>query len=302
MQGASVRCPQCSNDNPDEFAFCIECGVYLPEAEPPQPPRGHHPGPAPGPPARPPFDQPQPAWSAPPPAIEPARPRPAPARAADGPARLVVIQGAVGQSTIDLTAPALTIGRSRTNDVVLEDTKVSRQHARISRKGDGFVIEDLGSRNGTRVDDRTLDAPCPLEDGAVIRIGDASFRFSWPGRAEPAPAPPADEWAELPPTPRAGRPAAAPRAGFSEPEPAPRPGSVPVVFAAPWSPIHCPTCRGVGTMRPIVYGPAARTTAAQEAAQRGEVFLGGPGVGSDGPNARCTACDTQVRIVPTAPE
>jgi hypothetical protein len=75
-----------------------------------------------------------------------------------------------------------------------------------------------------------------------------------------------------------------------------------VVFAVSWSPVRCPHCHVTGNMRPIVYGPAATTTAAREAAARGEVVLGGTATGSELPNAECGSCQTRVRILPATPE
>jgi pSer/pThr/pTyr-binding forkhead associated (FHA) protein len=77
---------------------------------------------------------------------------------------------------VPLTQDALTIGRGETNDVALDDRKASRQHARIERRGDDFVLRDLGSTNGTfagamRVTEHTL------HDGDSIRIGDARIVF-----------------------------------------------------------------------------------------------------------------------------
>src|SRR5581483_10922658 len=85
-----------------------------------------------------------------------------------------------------LDAPVVTIGRSRSNDISLDDARVSRHHARIVRDATGYLLEDLNSRNGTRVDDRPVRDSCPLADGMLVQIGDSTFRFLL--RA-PAPAP-----------------------------------------------------------------------------------------------------------------
>ncbi len=65
----------------------------------------------------------------------------------------------------DLINSVTLIGRSRRCDVVLADPNVSRQHAEVRRQGEGFVIRDLGSTNGMRVNRRTTQ-------GAVLRHGD----------------------------------------------------------------------------------------------------------------------------------
>ena len=64
-----------------------------------------------------------------------------------------------------------TIGRSEDCAVVLADDQASRRHAVIRRQGDGYVIEDLGSRNGTFVNGSRIDRPTPLRPGDVITIG-----------------------------------------------------------------------------------------------------------------------------------
>ena len=200
---------------------------------------------------------------------------------AAGPARLILESG-LGKIEYPLDAPVVTIGRSRSNDISLEDSRVSRHHARIVRDGRGFLIEDLNSRNGTRVDDRAVRDSTTLTDGAVVRIGDSVFRFSV---APPAVQPPAP----VPgPSPFGG-------GGYGGQAGAP----APEVFVSPWSPVQCPGCQGLKTMRPIVYGPAAQSPGAQAAARRGEVTLGEGPARPDGPNAECRACGTRVRIVST---
>jgi hypothetical protein len=71
----------------------------------------------------------------------------------------------------------LSIGRSKESDVQIEDRYASGIHARIfSREGRHFV-EDMGSTNGTLLNDATLKGEAELIDGDVVRIGDTEFRF-----------------------------------------------------------------------------------------------------------------------------
>jgi DNA-binding winged helix-turn-helix (wHTH) protein len=70
------------------------------------------------------------------------------------------------------------IGRDLDVDVQLESSLISRHHARISLDGANVSIEDLGSRNGTFVQGRRVDAPMQLEHGDVIRIGPILLTFS----------------------------------------------------------------------------------------------------------------------------
>jgi hypothetical protein len=69
------------------------------------------------------------------------------------------------------------IGRSRECDIVLDDSNVSRRHAEISPSGRGWLINDLGSTNGVRVNGRTVDGPHPLEGGDRIELGTVDVRF-----------------------------------------------------------------------------------------------------------------------------
>lgn len=69
-----------------------------------------------------------------------------------------------------------TLGRGDV-EIHLEDPFASSRHARISREGHILVIEDLGSTNGTYLNDEPLSGPQPLYDGDRIRIGDSEFSY-----------------------------------------------------------------------------------------------------------------------------
>jgi hypothetical protein len=74
-----------------------------------------------------------------------------------------------------LTQASVTIGRQADNAIVLADPQASRRHATISWQAGTFVIQDLGSANGTFVNDRLITGPQPLRDGDVLRIGNTLF-------------------------------------------------------------------------------------------------------------------------------
>ncbi len=70
-----------------------------------------------------------------------------------------------------------TMGRGDV-EIVLEDPFASTRHARIDRQGGVVVLEDLGSTNGTYLNEELLRGPQPLHEGDRIRIGDSQFVFS----------------------------------------------------------------------------------------------------------------------------
>jgi hypothetical protein len=69
-----------------------------------------------------------------------------------------------------------TLGRGDV-EIQLEDPFASAHHARVSRQGYVLVIEDLGSTNGTYLNEEPLDGPQPLHPGDRIRIGDSEFSY-----------------------------------------------------------------------------------------------------------------------------
>jgi len=92
-----------------------------------------------------------------------------------------VLNGPFGQTTL---GPAvLTIGRVSTNALVVNDVKASSHHAEISPAGSGYNITDMGSTNGTFVNEQRLDRNVPrmLHPGDRVRIGDTVFTYEVPG-------------------------------------------------------------------------------------------------------------------------
>ena len=69
-----------------------------------------------------------------------------------------------------------SVGRSQENDIVINDPNVSRKHARISRADNGFVVEDLGSTNGTLLDGAPIDRE-RIEGGDELTFGQSMARF-----------------------------------------------------------------------------------------------------------------------------
>lgn len=82
-----------------------------------------------------------------------------------------------------LDQPEITIGRQADNAIVLTDTQVSRQHARLAVTDEGVTITDLDSANGTRVNGTPIAGPTPLYDGDTIQIGMIQFQGGGMGTA-----------------------------------------------------------------------------------------------------------------------
>lgn len=77
-----------------------------------------------------------------------------------------------------LRKPLTTIGRGRDNDIALQSDAVSRHHATLERRGIEFAVSDLGSTNGTFVnDDPTRVQERRLKRGDQLRIGDTVFKY-----------------------------------------------------------------------------------------------------------------------------
>ncbi len=83
---------------------------------------------------------------------------------------LLVLEGPEAGQRIVIEQQPLIIGRDETCDLVIPDRQVSRQHARIRLEADRYILEDLGSKNGTFVNGQELPGPYPLQDGDKIQI------------------------------------------------------------------------------------------------------------------------------------
>ncbi len=92
-------------------------------------------------------------------------------------ASLNIVSGPTAGTRIDLVEEHSLIGRSPDCQVVVPLTSVSRQHARITRRGGRHVLEDLDSRGGTWLNQRTINGLSPLRDGDRLRICDFVAAF-----------------------------------------------------------------------------------------------------------------------------
>jgi hypothetical protein len=100
-------------------------------------------------------------------------PRPTrPPRAGRGaPERLLVTAGALAGTSLALTEQQITIGRSNDATLVLNDDYASSRHARLFPQDGQWIVEDLGSTNGTYLDRQKVTQPTPVPTGVPIRIG-----------------------------------------------------------------------------------------------------------------------------------
>ncbi|MBM7437881.1 FHA domain-containing protein [Streptomyces sp. HB132] len=88
------------------------------------------------------------------------------------PTKLVVSEGTLTGTTVALQGQTITLGRAHDSTIVLDDDYASSRHARIYPDRDGqWIVEDLGSTNGTYLDRTRLTTPTPVSLGAPIRIG-----------------------------------------------------------------------------------------------------------------------------------
>jgi pSer/pThr/pTyr-binding forkhead associated (FHA) protein len=103
----------------------------------------------------------------------PRQARPAkPQRAGRGsPRTLVVTGGALKGTTLDLAQQQITLGRANDATLVLNDDYASSRHARIFPQDGQWIVEDLGSTNGTYLDRQKVTRPMPVPLGVPIRIG-----------------------------------------------------------------------------------------------------------------------------------
>jgi chromosome segregation ATPase len=90
--------------------------------------------------------------------------------------QLIVLSGGLKNAVVSLTGQKIAVGRDDDNDFVLEDTWISRHHAVLVRNDDGYLLRDLGSRNGCFVNGQRIQEK-PLQAGDRVRLGETEFRY-----------------------------------------------------------------------------------------------------------------------------
>jgi pSer/pThr/pTyr-binding forkhead associated (FHA) protein len=97
---------------------------------------------------------------------------PRPGRSGRGaPQRLLVTAGGLAGTSIGLADQQITIGRANDATLVLHDDYASTRHARLFPQDGQWIVEDLGSTNGTYLDRQKVTQPTPVPPGVPIRIG-----------------------------------------------------------------------------------------------------------------------------------
>jgi pSer/pThr/pTyr-binding forkhead associated (FHA) protein len=86
--------------------------------------------------------------------------------------QLIMRTGPTPGATFILEGDQLNIGRDSTNEITINDAEISRRHARLTFQGGKYVLEDLGSTNGTFVNGQRLAGPRVLKAGEVVSFGE----------------------------------------------------------------------------------------------------------------------------------
>jgi len=97
-------------------------------------------------------------------------------------ARLVWERSDGGKVEFPLDGDDHELGRDEDVAIRVDEPLVSRRHARIQRRGEGWVVVDLGSTNGTEVNGRKVERRAALDDGDRITVGSTELVF---GRSRP---------------------------------------------------------------------------------------------------------------------
>ena len=107
------------------------------------------------------------------------RPSPRPTlRARKTSTQLVIVEGALSGTAVPLGASPILIGRASDATIVLDDDFVSTHHARLSPNGNHWIVEDIGSTNGTWIDRTRVTTPTVFQPGTKLRIGKTSMELS----------------------------------------------------------------------------------------------------------------------------
>jgi hypothetical protein len=93
------------------------------------------------------------------------------------PTMLTVTEGSLTGTTLSLKETGVLLGRNPECTLILDDDFASGRHARIFRRDESWLVEDLGSTNGTFLGSTRLTQPMPVEVGSTLRIGKTVFEL-----------------------------------------------------------------------------------------------------------------------------
>ncbi|MHB8421051.1 MAG: diguanylate cyclase [Myxococcales bacterium] len=106
------------------------------------------------------------------------------AKIVGGQSCLVVIYGPDLGHRYEISGDELTIGRDIGNQITVDLDNVSRRHARLVQRVDKVYLQDLGSTNGTFLNDEEVKGEVPLRSGDLVKVGGAIFKFLYGGNVE----------------------------------------------------------------------------------------------------------------------
>ncbi|MHC4601669.1 MAG: FHA domain-containing protein [Planctomycetota bacterium] len=174
--------------------------------------------------------------------------------------KLVLLTGKKKGEELSLTNDAMTVGRTKEADLVVKDKSISRRHAQFLKIGGGWVIRDLESKNGVRVNNREITEQ-GLRTGDVVMLGGIKIKFIDPMELAPLPEPSASPALPIHPTPPADAAPPLSPAPFPAPGPLPPAGPLPLPAAPPPSPAPAApspaALQGGSAPQPDRYSPQA---------------------------------------------
>ena len=92
--------------------------------------------------------------------------------------KLIAKEGPASGVSYTLERQEIFVGRDLSNDIVINDPEISRRHARLYKQGNAYILEDLGSTNGTTVNNKRLTSPYRLNHGEEVGMGqNISFTY-----------------------------------------------------------------------------------------------------------------------------
>jgi hypothetical protein len=109
--------------------------------------------------------------------VPPRAAAPSKKRGGKGPRTLVVTAGPLSGTKITLGEQPILIGRADDSTLVLTDDFASSRHARLTNRGGQWYVEDLGSTNGTYLDQQRVQGPLLISPGQPIRIGQTALEL-----------------------------------------------------------------------------------------------------------------------------